>query len=193
MSTRLNNREKRLRESCGATDAEVEYIKSVIELKRQRSRSETTLHQQPSQILDSWLFQGNLKQADDSVMLESLSITHIINVTDQISFDRSREILDIPSKDSLSIDLSKSFDTTNAFLDKCHHQGGRALVHCQRGVSRSSTIILAYLMHLNKWTLLQAFDYLFNIRPQISPNHVLLLQLVRYEKQLNKGNDETTE
>jgi dual specificity MAP kinase phosphatase len=190
MSTLRDNREKRLRETCGATDAEIAYIKSIIQLKWQYARREATFHQQPSEILDSWLFQGNWKQANDSVILESLSITHIVNVTDRISFDKSRQILHIPSKDSLSVDLSKSFHETNAFLGSCHQQGCRALVHCQRGVSRSSTIILAYLMHYNKWTLLQAFEYLLTKRPEASPNHVLLLQLVRYENELTRGNDE---
>jgi protein-tyrosine phosphatase len=190
MLTLRNNREKRLRETCGATDAELEYIRSIIQLKWQHPRLETLLHQQPSEILDSWLFQGNWEQANDSVILESLSITHIVNVTDRILIDQSRQILHIPSKDSLSVDLLKSFHATNAFLDTCHQQDCRALVHCQRGVSRSSTIILAYLMHYNKWTLLQAFEYLLTKRPQTSPNHVLLLQLVRYENELNKGNDE---
>jgi hypothetical protein len=81
MLTLRNNREKRLRETYGATDAELEYIRSIIQLKWQHPRLETILHQQPSEILDSWLFQGNWEQANNSVILESLSITHIVNVT----------------------------------------------------------------------------------------------------------------
>jgi protein-tyrosine phosphatase len=190
MLTLWNNCAKRLRETCGATDAELEYIKSIIQLKWQHSHRETILHRQPSEILDSWLFQGNWKQANDSAILESLSITHIVNITDGISFDQSRQILHIPSKDSLSVDLLKSFHATNAFLDTCHQQDCRALIHCHRGVSRSSTIILAYLMHYKKWTLLQAFEYLLTKRPEAAPNPVLLLQLVRYENELTKGTDE---
>jgi hypothetical protein len=149
LSTLRDNREKRLREIYGATDVELAYIKSIIQLKRQHARPEITFDQQPSEILDSWLFQGNWEQANDSIILESLSITHIVNVTDRISSDQSRQILHIPSRDSLSVDLSKSFHATNAFLGTCHQKGCRALVHCQRGVSRSSTIILANLMHYN--------------------------------------------
>lgn len=186
----MNNREKRLREAYDATDAELAYIKSIIELKWQNPRREILVDQQPSEILDSWLFQGNWRQANDPLILDSLSITHIINVTDRISFDETRQILYIPCRDSLSVDLLKSFHATNSFLDACHQQDCRALVHCERGVSRSSTIILAYLIHHNKWTLLRAFEYLFAKRPQASPNHVLLLQLIRYENELIKGNDE---
>jgi hypothetical protein len=53
MLTLGNNREKRLRGTCEATDAELEYIRSIIQLKWQHPRLETILHQQPSEILDS--------------------------------------------------------------------------------------------------------------------------------------------
>ncbi|CAF1263476.1 unnamed protein product [Adineta steineri] len=189
-STLQNKREKRLREKGEATDTEIVYVNSMIQLKKQHSNRVTALHQQASDILDSWLFQGNWQHANDSVNLKSLSITHIINVTDKVLSNQSQQILHIPSRDSLSVDLLKSFHATNEFLDQCHQQGGRALVHCQRGVSRSSTIVIAYLMHYNKWTVLQAYDYLLARRPEASPNLVLLLQLARYEKELIKANDE---
>ncbi|CAF1197495.1 unnamed protein product [Adineta steineri] len=164
MSTLQNKREKRLREKGEATDTEIVYVNSMIQLKKQHSHRVTALHQQASDILDSWLFQGNWQHANDLVNLKSLSITHIINVTDKVLSNQSQQILHIPN--------------------------GRALVHCQRGVSRSSTIVIAYLMHYNKWTVLQAYDYLLARRPEASPNLVLLLQLARYEKELIKANDE---
>ncbi|CAF4142204.1 unnamed protein product [Adineta steineri] len=190
MGTLQSKREKRLRETSEVTDTEIVYVKSMIQLKEQHSSRVTTLHQQASDILDSWLFQGNWQHANDSVYLKSLSITHIINVTDKVLLNQSQQILHIPGKDSFSVDLLKSFHATNEFLDQCHQQGGRALVHCHRGVSRSSTIVIAYLMHYNKWTVLQAYDYLLARRPEASPNLVLLLQLARYEKELIKTNDE---
>ena len=190
MSIFSNVYEIRLRESCGATDTELTYIKSIIQLKWRYNDLPRTLNQQPSEILDSWLFQGDWRHANDLVTLDSFSISHVINVADGSSLDQSRKILNIPSRDSLSVDLLKSFNETNTFLDECHQQNGRALVHCNRGVSRSSTIILAYLMHCQKWTLLQAFEYLLTKRPQASPNKVLLLQLIRYENELIRRNDE---
>jgi protein-tyrosine phosphatase len=64
------------------------------------------------------------------------------------------------------------------------------LVHCERSVSRSSTIILAYLMDHKRWTVLQTFEYLLTKRQEASPNHALLLQLVRHEHELAKINGE---
>ena len=190
MSTFQNNREKYLREACGATDAELAYIDSIKQLKRPYFRHNTASNSHPSEILNSWLFQGDWRHANDSVLLESLSITHIINVTDRVLSDRSRQILHIPSKNGRLAELSESFHETNAFLDKCREENCRVLVHCERGVSRSSTIILVYLMHYKKWTVLQAFEYLLTKRQEASPNHALLLQLVRHEHQLAKINAE---
>ena len=186
MSTLQNNREKYLRETCGATDAELSYINSIKQLKRPYFNLPTPSYSQPSEILDSWLFQGDWKHANDSTILESLSITHIINVTDKTLPEQSRQILHISSKNGRSAELSESFHATNAFLDGCYQQNCRVLVHCERGVSRSSTIILAYLMYHKKWTVLQAFEYLLTKRQHASPNHVLFLQLIRHEHELAK-------
>jgi hypothetical protein len=183
-------RAKFLRETHLATDAELTYLDSILQLRRNRSSKDVELFWQVSDILDSWLFQGSWENANDSVLLNRISVTHIVNVTDMNLFDPSRQVLNIPSKDGLVADLSKFFNETNVFLDACHAQGCRALVNCRRGISRSSTIILAYLMHRNKWTLLQAYEYLLTIRPRAAPNPVLLLQLVRYENKLAKTNDE---
>jgi dual specificity phosphatase 12 len=49
---------------------------------------------------------------------------------------------DIPSAD-----ISQYFKKTNAILDKCLEEGSNVLVHCMAGISRSSTIICAWILH----------------------------------------------
>jgi len=51
-------------------------------------------------------------------------------------------------------------------------------------VSRSATIVLAYLMKYHHNTLKEAYSYLVEKRPQIWPNESFLLQLIRYENDL---------
>ncbi len=65
------------------------------------------------------------------------------------------------------------------------------------GVSRSATIVLAYLMKYHHNTLKEAYLYLAEKRPQICPNEGFLIQLIRYEDELIqsreiKPNDENT-
>ncbi len=52
------------------------------------------------------------------------------------------------------------------------------------GVSRSATIVLAYLMKYHHNTLKESYLYLAQKRPQICPNEGFLLQLIRYENEL---------
>jgi protein-tyrosine phosphatase len=52
------------------------------------------------------------------------------------------------------------------------------------GVSRSATIVLAYLMKYHHNTLEEAYFYLVGKRPQVFPNEGFLLQLIRYENDL---------
>ncbi len=65
----------------------------------------------------------------------------------------------------------------------------RCLVHCAAGVSRSATIVLAYLMKYHHNTLKEAFYFLIEKRPQIWPNEGFLLQLLRYETELIRSRE----
>ncbi|KAF7264751.1 hypothetical protein GWI33_022477 [Rhynchophorus ferrugineus] len=62
--------------------------------------------------------------------------------------------------------------------------GGRILVFCVAGVSRSATLCIAYLMKYHQLTLLEAFDHVKKIRPKIHPNCGFFQQLMDYEKSL---------
>ena len=54
-------------------------------------------------------------------------------------------------------DIASSFDECFEFIDEGRRAGG-VLVFCTAGVSRSATIVMAYLMQLHKWTYSRAFE-----------------------------------
>jgi predicted protein tyrosine phosphatase len=71
--------------------------------------------------------------------------------------------------------------------DKIHEhisRGGRALVHCMLGVSRSTSLCLAYMMKYKNMSLKSAFDFVSSRRPCVRPNPGFWRQLVEYEKRL---------
>lgn len=67
-------------------------------------------------------------------------------------------IWDEPSQMSIVM-LEEAVDVVYQQIKK----GKRVLVHCQAGVSRSSTVVLAYLMKHHRMTLAQAFDLTFKV------------------------------
>ncbi|CAH1971599.1 unnamed protein product [Acanthoscelides obtectus] len=62
--------------------------------------------------------------------------------------------------------------------------GGRTLVFCVAGVSRSASICIAYLMKHFKLSLLEAYNLVKSSRPRIRPNCGFFKQLIEYEKSL---------
>lgn len=63
---------------------------------------------------------------------------------------------------------------------------GRILVHCSAGVSRSPTIVVAYLMKHRNMSLRTALGHVVRIRPQVSPNPGFIEQLKDMEMELYK-------
>lgn len=68
------------------------------------------------------------------------------------------------------------------FLDKAIKENGRVLVHCVGGISRSSTIIIAYLMLKYDYSLNKAFDMVKIKKTNIAPNFNFMGQLLELER-----------
>jgi hypothetical protein len=54
-------------------------------------------------------------------------------------------------------------------------------VHCRAGKSRSVTVVLAYLIHANRWSLKQAYAFVLERRRGISPNIGFMAELMSFE------------
>ncbi len=81
--------------------------------------------------------------------------------------------------------LKDRFDETIQFMDTAfENPSTRILVHCNLGISRSTTIILAYLMKTYNATVLETFKFLRHRRPIVCPNMGFLRQLIDYETEL---------
>lgn len=90
--------------------------------------------------------------------------------------------LRINISDRPNAELSKHFDEVADMIEEVRQNGGRTLIHCVAGISRSATLCLAYLMKYSGMTLREAFDHVKSIRPQIRPNTGFFQQLRCYEE-----------
>lgn len=64
-------------------------------------------------------------------------------------------------------------------------EGKRILVHCQCGVSRSASLVVAFVMKERSWDLNQAYAFVKRKAPAISPNMGLIFQLMEWGRILN--------
>ncbi len=72
-------------------------------------------------------------------------------------------------------------DSTYKFISKAIDSGGKVLVHCKMGISRSATVTIAYVMKKYAWSLDKALDVVKTRRTIVKPNKSFLKQLEVYE------------
>ena len=68
------------------------------------------------------------------------------------------------------VNISKHFNDCIQFIRTALEMGGRVLVHCFAGVSRSATCGIAYLMRDHGWTFLDGLNFVRRRRPIVFPN-----------------------
>lgn len=71
--------------------------------------------------------------------------------------------------------------------------GKQVLVNCFAGISRSTTIVLAYLMYKNKWTVQHAISFVTSKRNIINPNYGFVAQLYNLQDKLHTLDDHFTQ
>ena len=87
-------------------------------------------------------------------------------------------------KDEVTVDLSTALREIPRRIEGEKMAGGKVLVHCAAGVSRSATLVLAYLIGFQDMTLLAAHAHLKAARSVIRPNNGFWRQLVALEIEL---------
>ncbi|KAG7382017.1 hypothetical protein PHYPSEUDO_005378 [Phytophthora pseudosyringae] len=129
------------------------------------------------------LFIGSYGAASNFAALKKAGITHVLCVSPSLSLKFPQEFtyLQLPVADLSSVSISEFFDEAFRFMDSALSSGGKVLVHCFMGRSRSATIILAYLMARQDLTLHEALCELRRVRPQAQPNSGFYQELVAFE------------
>lgn len=129
-----------------------------------------------------WL--GSLASACDRSALKARNITRIISAVYDINpiFPDDPELiyLKIPVLDKPSEQIATHFEKAIDFIDESIQHGHGVLVHCVYGISRSSTLMCAYLMRKHNMSVKIAIEYIKASRPQVNPNAGFLLQLCSY-------------
>ncbi|KAL8621281.1 hypothetical protein ACOMHN_008106 [Nucella lapillus] len=140
---------------------------------------------QPVEILPHLLL-GSGPHSSDLALLRRLGVTALVNVSRDCPnhFPTLFRYLHIPVRDSACADLTAWFAQANLFIDQVKAEGGRVLVHCHAGRSRSATICMAYLISSLHLSLDDAFEYVRSRREVIDPNLNFMRQLQDYHQKM---------
>jgi hypothetical protein len=129
------------------------------------------------------LFLGGFEAAQDTAEQRTLGITHIVNATSHQVSAEGREVLMLNLRDNDGDqDISKYFERVNRFIDEARDAGGSALVHCVRGVSRSSALVCAYVMTKSGFDVAQTLALVKRGRSAAQPRPGFMKQLKELER-----------
>uniref|UniRef100_A0A8C4JCB5 Dual specificity protein phosphatase 15 n=1 Tax=Dromaius novaehollandiae TaxID=8790 RepID=A0A8C4JCB5_DRONO len=126
-----------------------------------------------------------LADAEDRETLLRSGVTHILAV-----HSNAKPVLEgmtylcISASDSSSQNLMQHFKECIKFIHECRLRGGGCLVHCLAGVSRSTTVLVAYLMTVTELSWEGCLAATRAVRSYVSPNCGFQQQLQEYEATL---------
>mmetsp|Transcript_28258 Transcript_28258/g.60185 ORF Transcript_28258/g.60185 Transcript_28258/m.60185 type:complete len:182 (+) Transcript_28258:85-630(+) len=154
-------------------------------------------HSHSSEILP-WLFLGGRRNADnEKELVERTKVTHILNVAKECDLDRRLHGMFVYKKiemhDSRDFDLLGNIADAVQFIKDAHECSAenRVLVHCVQGISRSTSVVVAYLVE-SGMTLRGAYDHVRQRRKIAAPRANFVEQLGVLELKLNPGLQQPT-
>ena len=130
-------------------------------------------------IIDN-IYLGDFRTADDINILKEYNITHIINCAfnlpnrfpNEITYKRL-DLRDEPNQPIIE-KLEEAYEFIKENKDK------NIFVHCVFGKSRSSSVVIFYIMKEKKLNFQDAKNYVKNIRNIVEPNSGFELELNKY-------------
>jgi protein-tyrosine phosphatase len=123
------------------------------------------------------LFLGDRHDAENLPSLRAHQITHVVNCAQGLRcpFPDDFLYLSLEMEDPDEC-FAQSAKISNRFIDAARGKGN-ILVHCRKGLSRSPSIIMAYLGHMG-FRFDQALEHMLT-RADISPHSFFLRELQR--------------
>lgn len=141
------------------------------------------------------IFVGNISTAYNKEILNTNGITHVVTAVSGMHaiypedfIYHTVDVLDIKKQD-----MTPFFNACNQFIDDAITNGGKVYVHCMCGVSRSVSIVLAYLAFKYGSKPTDALQDIQNIRNKANPNPSFRQQLDYYYYYVTQNDNELTQ
>ncbi|OCT86151.1 dual specificity protein phosphatase 16 [Xenopus laevis] len=140
----------------------------------------------PTRILPH-LYLGCQRDVLNKELMQQNEIGYVLNASNTCpkpDFISDSHFLRVPVNDSFCEKILPWLDKSVDFIEKAKASNNRVLVHCLAGISRSATIAIAYIMKRMDMSLDEAYRFVKEKRPTISPNFNFLGQLLDFEKKI---------
>ena len=139
-----------------------------------------------TEIIDH-IFLGSYSNAKDFSELEKNNIKYILNCAaecDNIFKDKIK-YLKLEIKDQNDFPINEYFEEGIKFIkESISNNDGNILIHCFQGKSRSTTLLMAYLIKYNNEDTNSAYKILKSKRQLTMPNLGFMQKLREYEKEI---------
>lgn len=134
------------------------------------------------------IYLSDLASAFNKEKLKEDGITHILTLILGIDpmYPNDFKYKNINVRDVSHESLDNYFEDANNFIDDAIKGGGKILIHCSYGVSRSASIVIAYLISKRGKNYEEAYNYVKERRSIIEPNEGFKEQLVKYSDKNKK-------
>nr|XP_055029389.1 dual specificity protein phosphatase 22-A [Misgurnus anguillicaudatus] len=128
------------------------------------------------------LYLGNIRDSENRDSLSRHGITHILSVCNNAKpVLKDMTYLCINAADASSQNLSQHFKECIRFIHESRLNGGACLVHCLAGVSRSTTMVVAYLMTVTSYGWEECLNAVKAVRSFVGPNNGFQQQLQEFQ------------
>lgn len=139
------------------------------------------------------IYIGNFSTGTNRTLLKKNGITHIISALSYFSPPHPNDFsyLNVFVHDWIHESIYQEFNKTNTFINTAINKGGKVYVHCISGMSRSVTLVMAYLLAKNasqkcKKNVSDILSYVQARRRVANPNSGFIKQLNQFQEYMSK-------
>ncbi len=133
-------------------------------------------------IVPKRIYLGSVDATTSFYQLKSHGIDYVLDIVglaprfQNIKYLSFPSVLDLPSQD-----ISLYFVISIAFIYYALRSDSNILINCYAGISRSSSILAAYLIYVYNLSVVEAVSYLQQQRSIVRPNDGFLQQLYSFQ------------
>ena len=121
---------------------------------------------------------GALEDVQSPQSLQTAGIDLVLSLVPDVTVDAVRQVyLPVTDREPLADDI---IEGALALMEREIANGGRVLIHCQMGISRSPALAVCYLRHALGLSLSQALIAVRRARPSAMPHPALMTSVLEF-------------